>query len=148
MISCMWLINPTIAIGGGVIYPPKTDLFNGISEPLGIEWSGLVTFPSNGWATKRYENYCPVLHRKSNMSATIPGYVIEISPKSGPFTKPCTNFTRLHILMRFSTVLVIRHSIVTFLSTHDDETSPIIQDGSRQTGRNPHCITVVMFNFT
>ena len=63
-------LNPPIASGeeGGVIYP-QTDLFNGISEPLGIKWNGLVTFPSNGWATQRRENYCPVLHRKSNMAA-------------------------------------------------------------------------------
>jgi len=69
-----------------------------------------------------------------------PGYAIEILLKSGPFTKPCTKFTRLYILMRFSTVLMIRHSIVTLLSTDDDETSPTIQDGGRPTGTSPRCI--------
>ena len=32
--------------------------------------------------------------------------------------------------MRFSTVMMIRHSIITFLSTDDDGTSPTIQDGA------------------
>jgi len=89
---------------------PQTDLLNGISEPLDIKWNGLVTFPRYGWATKRHENYCPTLHRKSNMAA---GYTdthaIENLPKSGRFTKPCRNVTRHHILMQFSTVLMIRH---------------------------------------
>ena len=67
-----------------------------------------------------------------------PGYAIEILLKSGPFTKPCTKVTRLYILMRFLTVLMMRHSIVTFFSTVDDVTSPTIQDGDRQTGSSPH----------
>ena len=45
-------------------------------------------------------------------------------------------------------VLVIRHSTVTFLSTDDDETSPTIQDGGRQTGSSPHCTAAAMLNFT
>jgi len=28
-----------------------------------------VTFLNYGWATKRHENYSPLLHRKSNMAA-------------------------------------------------------------------------------
>ena len=63
------------------------------------------------------------------------------------FTKPCTKVTRLYILMRFSTVLMIRHSIVTFISTVDDVTSPTIQDGGRQTRSSPHCIAAAMLNF-
>ena len=35
---------------------------------------------------------------------------------------------------------MIRHSIVTLLSTDDDETSPTIQDGGRPTGTSPRCI--------
>jgi hypothetical protein len=62
-----------------------------------------VTFPSYGWATKLHKIVCPVLHQYDGRKA---GYAIGILKKSGPFTKPCTNITRLHILMRFSTVLV------------------------------------------
>ena len=29
---------------------------------------------------------------------------------------------------------------VTLPNTYDDETSPTIQDGTRQTGSSPHCI--------
>ena len=82
------------------------------------------------------------------MAAGNPDSRLKFLPKSGPFTKPCTNVTSLHILMRLSTVLMIRHSLVTFLNTEDEETSPTIQDGGRQTGSNPHCIAAAMLNFT
>ena len=74
------------------------------------------------------------------MATGNPDTQLKFCQKSGPFTKPCTNVTRLHILMRFSTVLMIRHFLVTFLRTDDDETLPTIQDGGRQTGSSVHCI--------
>ena len=47
--------------------------------------------------------------------------------------------------MQFSTLLTIRHSLVTFLVTGDDEAPRTIQDGGRQIRSSPHCIAL---NFT
>ena len=41
-----------------------------------------------------------------------------------------------------------RHSIVRFISTDDEETSPTSQDGGRQTGRSQHCNAAATLNFT
>jgi hypothetical protein len=63
------LINPHRVKGGGGKITPQADLSTAASRPFGIKRRALVTFPTNGWATKWYQIHNHNLQPDSNMAA-------------------------------------------------------------------------------
>ena len=67
-----FLTDLTLVGWEGVQFYPQAGFLAVVSEPLGVEWNALVTFRTDGWATKSCNPINSTAIQESNMAAAKP----------------------------------------------------------------------------